>query len=166
MLKFFSYALEKIPLKVWNGKWVFRNDLHTKWNVLSICIPVLFIGYSEFYWFISKLLSGVSGWWRVNIDIEFCPRSSLSWCQLFAMSLPDICHWHTWPRRSLPGLATVSQAWPMAMSLPDFYMSTESQQSQFRHQTCNISSSANFIVTFSLQKLSIRISFCERSVNE
>ena len=163
MLKFFSYALEKIPLKVWNGKWVFRNDLHTKWNVLSICIPVLFIGYSEFYWFISRLLSGVSGWWRVNIDIEFCPRSSLSWCQLFAMSLPDICHWHTWPCLALPRWARPGQ-W-QCHYLP-FTWAQSPRQSQFRHQTCNISSSANFIVTFSLQKLSIRISFCERSVNE
>ena len=85
--------------------------------------PVLFIGFSQFYWVYKAVVRAAGGGLTLTLN---SPPLSLH-CQLFAMSLPDICHWHTWPRRSLPGLATVSQAWPMAMSLPDFYMSTESQ---------------------------------------
>ena len=131
----------------------FRNDLHTKWNVLSICIPVLFIGEPEFYWFI-RLLSGVSG--GLTLTLNFAPAL---WCQLFAMSLPDICTGI--PGSGLPGLATVSQAgqWHYLT----FTWGQRPRQSQFRHQTCNISSSSNFIVTFSLQKLTIGI-LGERSI--
>ena len=120
-------------------------------------IPVLFIGFSQFYWVYKAVVRAAGGGLTLTLN---SPPLSLH-CQLFAMSLPDICR-HQPLAYLAPGtghclaLPRRSRAWQAIGNVITWLLHEHRVSGSHSSDTkLVISSSANFIATFSFQKLTI-----------